>query len=67
MRVLALALCALKGFSFFSSERDEHGMRQALRLARMRAPRERRRAPPLHAALLRGVEKTPLHLCWPHA
>ena len=36
------ALCALQAFSFFSSERDEHGMRQALRLARMRAPRERR-------------------------
>ena len=33
---LALALCALQGVS---SERDEHGMRQALRLARMRAPR----------------------------
>ena len=42
MRVLALALCALQASSFFSSERDEHGMRQALRLARMRAPRERR-------------------------
>ena len=39
MRVLAIALCALQAFSFFSSERDEHGMRQALRLARMRAPR----------------------------
>ena len=36
---LALALCALQAVS---SERDEHGMRQALRLARMRAPRERR-------------------------
>ena len=39
MRVLSLALCALQAVS---SERDEHGMRQALRLARMRAPRERR-------------------------
>ena len=39
MRALALALCALQAVS---SERDEHGMRQALRLARMRAPRERR-------------------------
>ena len=39
MRVLAIALCALQAVS---SERDEHGMRQALRLARMRAPRERR-------------------------
>ena len=38
MRVRALALCALQAVS---SERDEHGMRQALRLARMRA-RERR-------------------------
>ncbi len=39
MRALALALYALQAVS---SERDEHGMRQALRLARMRAPRERR-------------------------
>ena len=39
MRVLSIALCAIHAVN---SERDEHGMRQALRLARMRAPRERR-------------------------
>ena len=48
---LALALCALQAVS---SERDEHGMRQALRLARMRAPRERR-APGAGAGRAQGM------------
>ena len=54
MRALALALCALQAVS---SERDEHGMRQALRLARLSAPRERRAARDADAAGARGAPR----------